>query len=241
MGKLNFLKVFLFDVSIFYNITFTTNYPTNMTNKLLFLITAMTVSACLAQPNQQGAACSNIGAYAQAESIPATRIPAYEVTVDDLVNTPWDASNPKNQLPWNSMEDFNGAQLLEPLSITLEISQDLLIHLGNTNGLWNRGIITQRGDGLETDEVEIALYTLNYGGLGNFLISRGQLPLYGFNNVLQPIKNEQDITYHFRNSHAGETRLEMVYCIDDHGIMNNNKCNGTGKKINVKNIFVTTK
>ena len=69
-----------------------------------------------------------------------------------LINIPWDASNPKSQLPWNRLEDFNGAQLLEPLFITLEKGKDLLIHLGNSEGLWNRGITTMRGDGLESDE-----------------------------------------------------------------------------------------
>ncbi|MBX9742835.1 MAG: hypothetical protein K2W99_04775 [Chthoniobacterales bacterium] len=215
--------------------------------KLLLLASiSMTVSACLAGQNssQQATAYSNIATYVQEKSVPISRIPAYEVTVADLVNTPWDASSPKKQLSWYSVGDYNGAQLLEPLSITLEKGQDLLIHVGNTNGLWNRGLTIQTGDGLETDEVEIALRTLNYGGWGNWrnwLLSATQLPLDCLNNVLHYMKKEQYITYHFKNNYAGETRLEMAYCIDDHGVMNNNRCNENGKKINVKKLFITTK
>ena len=55
------------------------------------------------------------------------------------------------------------------------------------------------------------------------------------------MKNQKDIVYRFKNNHAGKTRLQFAYCMDDHGIMNNNRCSDDGKKINVKNIFVTTK
>ena len=86
--KLNFLNIFLSEVSVFYSITFTTNNPTYMTKKLLFLVSAMTVFACLAQANQQVAAYSNMGTYAQKDSVPASPIPAYEVSVDDFDQYP---------------------------------------------------------------------------------------------------------------------------------------------------------
>lgn len=211
--------------------------------KLLFLASVVVVSACLAQENsnQQGAAYFNIGTYAQEGNVPASAIPAYEVAINDLVNTPWDPSSPKNQLPWNSMEDFNGAQLLESLNIMLEKGQDLVIHLGNTEGLWNRGMATVRGNGLESSEVETSLFILKYGGWSNFFSIMGQVPLECSDQAVFRMKNEKNIAYHFKNNHAGKTRLEFAYCIDDHGIMNNNRCSNDGKKINVKNIFVITK
>ncbi|MBX9578585.1 MAG: hypothetical protein K2W97_08960 [Chthoniobacterales bacterium] len=209
--------------------------------KLLLLASiAMTVSACLAGQNssQQAAADSNIGTYVQEKSGPISPIPAYEVTVADLVNTPWDVSSPKNTSSWSNPEKYDGAQLLKPLSITLEKGQDLLIHLGNPEGLWNGGITKMGPYPSETNEVKFDLYTLNSGGWVNFLSPIAKRPL---DADFQLMENEQYITYHLKNNHAGETRLEMVYCIDDNGIIATDRCSGTGKKINVKNIFVTTK
>ena len=90
-------------------------------------------------------------------------------------------------------------------------------------------------------KVEVCMHTRNYEGWGNFLSPTGKFPLDHINKDLQSIKNEKYIVYHLKNNHAGETRLEMAYCIDAHGVINNNRCNENGKKINVKKIFVITK
>jgi len=208
---------------------------------LLVLAVAVIPAVCLAQENsvQQETTYSNIGTYTQEYIAPAQPIADYEVTIDDLVNTPWNTSNSKVQLPWYSSEDYNGAQLLDQLSITLEKGQNLTIYFVNNESVLNK-VTAQLGEGLESREVEFHLQTLNYGGWDSYLIPGRGRPL-GDTNDSSNIKDETYITYHFQNNHSGKTRLEFAYCIDDHGIKNNNRCNENGKKINVKNIIVTTK
>lgn len=66
-------------------------------------------------------------------------------------------------------------------------------------------------------------------------------PLKCSDQPVFPMKNEKNSAYHFKSIHSGKTRFEFAYCIDDHGIMNNNRCSNNGKKISEKNIFVITK
>ncbi|HLB34855.1 MAG: hypothetical protein A3F67_03405 [Verrucomicrobia bacterium RIFCSPHIGHO2_12_FULL_41_10] len=194
-----------------------------MNKSLLFALILMTAASCLTQasPSQQSLVPSNISTYEQVNTAPAEVIQPLEITIDDLVNTPWDEASPKAHVPWYSYEDFNGAQILEPLSITLEKGQDLIIHISNSKHV-KGGYLPQHG--FYIDERGL-IYTINEidWGRGHSLNAD---PYF-------PCRDEQGmLSYHVINSHSGKNDLTFKYCLSGSD-------RSGDSKVNVKKIFVT--
>ena len=203
--------------------------PINTMNKnfpFLALAVALTLGSSLAQENsdQQNPGYSSIPSIAQEGTAPEEAIQPYEVTLDDLVNTPWDASLSHLSNTIKSDPNFHTValtsvkeQTLAPLSITLEKGQNLVVHMSNSQGLrCLENFPDSDSHFIRTGSTGNMISTTNWNGWSNYM--RGDTPLE--ENDLQvrgglPIQHRvgTSATYSFKNNHAGQSTLKFYYCI----------------------------
>ena len=187
----------------------------------LFLISiAAMVIPGLAQENSK-----------QEEVIFPEHIQPYKITLNDLVDTPWDARLSYGR--WNWSHD----QVLPPLSVTLKPGQDLIVFMSDA-----RGFRCLDSSFLGTDRYHITglvwdhIHTTHWGGWTHFI--RGSAPLEEGNIEVSggnPLQHNSGtaVFYRFKNHHSGQSTLTFYYCIfGDH-------CRDGDSQFNVKEITVT--
>ena len=174
----------------------------------LVLAVAITLDSSLAQENsdQQNPGYSSIPSIAQESTAPTEAIQPYEVSIDDLVTTPW-----KDTLPhFSSLGSTN--QTLNPLSITLEKGQNLVLHInGSKDFTCDEGYF--QSDAFP-GSIRNYVTTSNWGGWNNFLRQDTPLSQNGLQVSEGPSfqKNRgNSASYYFKNNHSGKSTVLFYY------------------------------
>jgi len=188
---------------------------TNTMNNTFAFITiavSMTLGSCLAQENpaQQNSDYSSTPTVTQESTPQEEALQPYEVTINDLADTPWD----NIFTHFSSPGAYN--QILNPLSMTLEKGQNLIIHLRSSKGFTCDNTYFQCNTLPGSNRNYIT--TSNWGGWNNFL--RADTPLVQddlqVSGSLPCFKNRvTSASYYFKNNHSGKTSLIFYYALLD--------------------------